>query len=118
MSNSLPNLSIGEFAENLLNNDAISPLHESKAPSTPNIPGSNNQLDITNVEVPDDFMNEVLGGENTQDYLDSIIEGSGPQQSLPKKEVGEDFLFKRELVTQTEKLSALLEQLTAIFIRN
>jgi hypothetical protein len=80
---------------------------------TPNIPGSNNQLDITNVEVPNDFMSEVLGGENTQDYLDSIIEGSGPQQSLPKKEV-QEVPIQESVATQTERLSALLEQLAAV----
>ena len=111
MSDSLPNISIGEFAESLLNSDAIPPLHEAQAPSIPNVPGSNNQLDITHVEVPDDFMNEVLGGDTTKDYLNSIIEGSGPQQSIPRPK---ELPIKENVATQTERLSALLEQLAAI----
>ena len=111
MSDSLPNISIGEFAESLLNSNAIPPLHKSQAPSIPNVPGSNNQLDITNVEVPNDFMNEVLGGDNTQDYLDSIIEGSEPQQSIPRPE---ELPIQENVATQTERLSALLEQLTVV----
>jgi hypothetical protein len=111
MSDSLPNISIGEFAESLLNSDAIPPLHEAQAPSMPNLPGATNQLDITNVKVPDDFMNEVLGGDTTQDYLNSIIEGSGPQQSIPRPK---ELPIKENVTTQTERLSALLEQLTVV----
>ena len=111
MSDSLPNISIGEFAESLLNSDAIPPLHEAQAPSMPNVPGSNNQLDITNVEVPDDFMHEVLGGESTTSYLNSVLEGASPQPSIPRSE---ELPVREKVVDQTERLAALLEQLTAV----
>lgn len=111
MSNPLPNISIGDFAESLLNSDAIPPLHESQAPSMPNVPGSNNQLDISNVDVPDDFINEVLGGKNTNSYLDSLLEGPNIQQSLPRQT---EVPAKEKAVNQTERLSELIEQLTAV----
>jgi|6_EtaG_2_1085325.scaffolds.fasta_scaffold20511_3 hypothetical protein len=111
MSNHLPNISIGDFAESLLNSDAIPPLHESQAPSMPNVPGSNNQLDISNVDVPDDFINEVLGGKNTNSYLDSLLEGPNIQQSLPRQT---EVPAKEKAVNQTERLSELIEQLTAV----
>ena len=111
MSDSLPNISIGEFAESLLNSDAIPPLHESQAPSMPNVPGSNNQLDITNVEVSDDFMHEVLGGESTTSYLNSVLEGATPQQSIPK---ARELPAPDKVVSQTDRLSELLEQLAAV----
>jgi len=111
MSDSLPNISIGEFAESLLNSDAIPPLHEAQAPSMPNVPGSNNQLDITNVEVPDDFMHEVFGGKETNSYLNSVLEGTSPQASIPRQE---KLPVREKVVDQTERLAALLEQLTAV----
>jgi len=111
MSDSLPNISIGEFAESLLNSDAIPPLHEAQAPSMPNVPGSNNQLDITNVEVPDDFMEGLLGGKETNSYLNSVLEGASPQPSIPRSE---ELPVREKVVDQTERLAALLEQLTAV----
>ena len=111
MSDSLPKISIGEFAESLLNSDAIPPLHESKAPSMPQSPGSNYQVDITNVDVPDDFMHEVLGGESTTSYLNSVLEGASPQPSIPRSE---ELPVREKVVDQTERLAALLEQLTAV----
>ena len=111
MSESLPNISIGEFAESLLNSDAIPPLHESQAPSMPNVPGGNNQLDITNVDIPDDFMHEILGGESTTSYLNSVLEGATPQQSIPKSR---ELPAPDKVVSQTDRLSELLEQLTAV----
>ena len=111
MSDSLPNISIGDFAESLLNSDSVAPLHESQALPTPNVPGSNNQIDISNVEVPDDFMTELFGGKETKAYLDSILEGAGPQQSLPRPK---GVPVKEKGVSQTERLSELLEQLTAV----
>ena len=111
MSESLPNISIGDFAESLLNSNAIPPLHESQAPPTPNVPGSNNQLDITNVEVPDDLVHEILGGESTTTYLNSVLEGATPQQSIPKSR---ELPAPDKVVSQTDRLSELLEQLTAV----
>jgi len=111
MSDSLPNISIGEFAESLLNSNAIPPLHEAQAPSMPNVPGSNNQLDITNVEVPDDFMEGLLGGKETNSYLNSVLEGASPQPSIPRSE---ELPVREKVVDQTERLAALLEQLTAV----
>ena len=111
MSDSLPNLSIGDFAESLLNSNAIPPLHEAQAPIMPSVPGSANQLDITNVEVPDDFMHEVLGGESTTSYLNSVLEGASPQPSIPRSE---ELPVREKVVDQTERLAALLEQLTAV----
>ena len=111
MSDSLPNLSIGDFAESLLNSNAIPPLHEAQAPTMPNVPGSANQLDITNVDVPDDFMHEVLGGESTTSYLNSVLEGASPQPSIPRSE---ELPVREKVVDQTERLAALLEQLTAV----
>ena len=111
MSDSLPNLSIGDFAESLLNSNAIPPLHEAQDPSMPTVPGSNNQLDITNIDVPDDFMHEVLGGESTTSYLNSVLEGASPQPSIPRSE---ELPVREKVVDQTERLAALLEQLTAV----
>lgn len=107
MSDSLPNISIGEFAESLLNSNAIPPLHESQAPSMPNVPGSKNQLDISNVEVPDDFMNGVFGGKETNSYLDSILEDRRPGRI-------EEVSNNEEPINQTEKLSELLENLYSV----
>ena len=111
MSDSLPNFSIGDFAESMLNSDSISPLHEAQAPTMPSIPGSNSQLDITNIEVPDDLMHEILGGESTTSYLNSVLEGATPQPSIPR---AENIPVKEKVVNQTERLSALLEQLAAV----
>jgi len=111
MSDSLPNISIGEFAESLLNSNAIPPLHEAQAPSVASVPGSANQLDITNVEVPDDFVNSVLGGKETNTYLNSILEGAGPRPSTSRPK---ELPIKEKVVNQTDRLSALLEQLCAI----
>jgi len=107
MSDPLPNFSIGDFAESLLNNNSIPPLHESQAPPMPNVPGSNNQIDISNVEVPDDYMNIFLGGKETNSYINTILEEGGVEKI-------EEVPYKEKTVNQTEKLSELLEQLTAI----
>jgi hypothetical protein len=108
VADSLPDISIGDFAESLLNSHAIPPLHESQAPSIPNVPGSENQLDISNVEVPDDFMDLFLGGKNTNSYLSTILEGEGNIEKV------EEVPHKEKPVNQTERLSELLEQLTAV----
>jgi len=108
MSDSLPNISIGEFAESLLNSNAIPPLHESQAPSMPNVPGSNNQLDISNVKIPDDYMDLFLGGKNTNSYLNTILEG---EENIEKIE---EVPHKEKPVNQTERLSELLEQLYSV----
>jgi hypothetical protein len=111
MSNSLPDISIGEFAESLLNSDAIPPLHEAQAPSMASVPGSAHQLDITNVKVSDDFMAEVFSGKETNSYLDSILEGASPQASIPRQK---KIPIQENVATQTERLSALLEQLAVV----
>jgi len=103
MSDSLPNISIGDFAESLLNSDSIAPLHESQAPSMPNVPGSNNQIDISNVEVPDDYMNLFLGGKETNSYLNNIIEEGGGVEKVEEAPTN-----------QVDRFSELLEQLYSV----
>ena len=105
MSDSLPNISIGDFAESLLNSDSIAPLHESQAPSMPNVPGSSNQIDISNVEVPDDYMNLFLGGKETNSYLHDIIEEGG---------VGKVEEVEEAPTNQVDRFSELLEQLYSV----
>ena len=104
MSDSLPNISIGDFAESLLNSDSVAPLHESQAPSMPNVPGSNNQIDISNVEVPDDYMSIFLGGKETKSYINNILEEEGGG------------VEKVEAVptNQADRFSELLEQLYSV----
>jgi len=56
-------------------------------------------------------MHEVLGGESTTSYLNSVLEGASPQPSIPRSE---ELPVREKVVDQTERLAALLEQLTAV----
>ena len=93
----------------MLNSDAIAPLHEAQAPPMPNVPGSDNQIDISNVEVPDDYMNLFLGGKETNSYLNNILE----EGDVEKVEIVEDTYTKKP-INQTERFSELLEQLYSV----
>jgi len=93
--------SIGSFAEDLIKKD-IDSIHEGKTVLTPGagIHPDPDMRDISRVEVPQDFMDNVLGKKST-----SIQESTSSEEQLEKKDSPE---------LHTKKFSELVEEFSQV----
>ena len=106
MSSNLPNVSIGDFAESILNEGQTQSAPPQGSQSFDNSPSfdsmptpSPGQLDISNVQVPDDFVTSLVEGKESE------VEQEQVRAAAP---LGEDSGDRLEILLS--RLCSLLEE--------